>query len=155
RHTPGDTWINSLAWHPDGRRLAVGYDDCTIHLWDVESAAELMPPWVHGSSGLVLAFNHAGDRLVCVSCATQASLWDTAPGRPLLRFSGFFSAQFSGDDRLLGPEIHGNQVRLWRVAFGRELRVLRRCNPGRFNQLASPVLHAGDRILAAGGSGGL
>ncbi len=34
RHTDA---VNSVAWSPDGRRLASGSEDYSIHVWDIES----------------------------------------------------------------------------------------------------------------------
>jgi WD40 repeat protein len=67
----------------------------------------------------------------------------------MLSIPGNFSVQFSSDDRLLGPEHSGNKVRLWRLAQGRELRVLRPRSAGSLDNIHSPVLHADGRILAA------
>jgi serine/threonine protein kinase/WD40 repeat protein len=152
-HSATVDWTHSVAWHPDGRRLAAGCSDRKIHLWDTATGVEATPPWTHGDEDLRLAFNHAGDRLVSKGHGYHSRLWDTTTGRLLLEMPGNFGLQFTPDDHLLGPEIRGNQVRLWRVADGRELRLLRSRNPVRFNQLGNPVLHKDGGILAANSEG--
>ena len=57
--------------------------------------------------------------------------------------------QFSSDDRLFGPEYSGNKIRLWRLAGGRELRVLRPAARAAWTTFISPVVHADGRMLAA------
>ena len=47
------------------------------------------------------------------------------PRPPVLTLPGDFGLRFSADDTLLGPQRSGGNVRLWRVASGRELHVLR------------------------------
>jgi serine/threonine protein kinase/WD40 repeat protein len=149
RHPPAaDT--QSVAWHPDGRRLAVGCDDRTIHLWDTQTATELMPAWTgHSVAGIQLGFNHAGDRLVSTDWGGQTRLWDVATGRLLLTMPGTFGLQFSPDDRWLGLGKNGSNITLARLADGRELRALRRRNADSQEVIANPVVHGDGRTLAA------
>ena len=50
-----------------------------VHVWDVETAREVMPPWTnHANDGIDLAFNHAGDRLLSIDMDRQTRLWDAA-----------------------------------------------------------------------------
>jgi len=35
-----DGWVRTLAFHPEGRRLASGGPDRTVRIWDLEQAAE-------------------------------------------------------------------------------------------------------------------
>jgi WD40 repeat protein len=139
-----------VAWHPDGRRLAVGCNDRKIHVWDTETAAEIMSPWTDQiSTGMYVRFNHAGDRLVSVDWGGQTGLWDTASGRLLLTMPGNIGLQFSPDDRLLGYGRSGNKLQLWRLANGRELRLLRRRHADDLERILYPVVHADGRTLAA------
>jgi serine/threonine protein kinase/WD40 repeat protein len=148
RHPPGVLWAYSVAWHPDGRRLAAGCNDRKIHLWDTETGTEVMPPWVGTADGNVVAFNHAGDRLGSTDWSGLAHVWDTATGRLLLTAPAFYW-HFSPTDRLHGYSFDGTKVKLWRLASGRELRVLRRPNADSLELIHTPVVHADGRILAA------
>jgi WD40 repeat protein len=153
RHPPGVTWTYSVAWHPDGRRLAAGCNDRKIHLWDTETGREVMPPWVgNAADGSIVAFNHAGDRLGSNDWSGLARVWDTATGRLLLA-GPVFLWHFSPTDRLHGYFYEGTKVKLWRLAAGRELRVLRRRNADSLERIHSPVVHADGRILAASAGG--
>jgi WD40 repeat protein len=153
RHPPGVTWTYSVAWHPDGRRLAAGCNDRKIHLWDTETGAEVMPPWVgNGSDGIHVAFNQAGDRLGSIDWSGLTQVWDVATGRLLLAAPAFYW-HFSPTDRLHGYQFEGTKVKLWRLAAGHELRVLRRRNADSLEKIYSPVVHADGRILAATAAG--
>jgi serine/threonine protein kinase/WD40 repeat protein len=150
RHEGKITDVSSVAWHPDGRRLAAAANDLKIHIWDAEAAGEVMPPWTgHTNTGIQIAFNHAGDRLVSLDWDRQTRLWDATAGRVLLTMSGDFGVQFSQDDTLLGPQRSGHKVRLWRLAAGRELRVLHPAATEGPEFVYSPVPHAEGRVLAA------
>jgi serine/threonine protein kinase/WD40 repeat protein len=150
RHPPGVTWTYSVAWHPDGRRLAAGCNDRKIHLWDTETGTEVMPPWVgNAADGSLVAFNRDGDRLGSNDWSGLAQVWDVATGRLLLAAPAF-SWHFSPTDLLHGYGISGTKVKLWRLAAGRELCVLRRRHADSVERIHSPVVHADGRILAAG-----
>jgi eukaryotic-like serine/threonine-protein kinase len=147
-HNADATWTNSVAWHPDGRRLAAACNDRKVHLWDTDANSESIAPLVHGHEGIRLGFDHSGDRLVSVGWEEVPSLWDTVTGRLLLKLPASIGLQISADDQVVGPEIHGNQVRLWRLAAGRELRVLRRRHADMSEKLTDPILNAKDGVLA-------
>ncbi|MBI3407193.1 MAG: protein kinase [Planctomycetes bacterium] len=149
RHPATVTHTWSVAWHPDGRRLAAGCDDTKIHVWDTQTAVEVMSPWTgYSADGIALAFNNAGD-LLSSSDWSGHRLWDTASGRALLTLPLF--AAFSSDAGLIGPQHYGNKIRLWRPAGGRELRVLRPRNAGAPDIIQSPVVHPDGKVLAAYG----
>jgi serine/threonine protein kinase/WD40 repeat protein len=148
RHPPGVSYTFSVAWHPDGRRLAAGCNDQKIHIWDTQTGTEVMPPWVGTGNGSQVAFNHAGDRLGSTDWSGVTHVWDTATGRLLLTAPGFYW-HFSPTDHLHGYHFEGTKVKLWRLASGRELRVLRRRNADSLERIHSPVVHADGRILAA------
>jgi serine/threonine protein kinase/WD40 repeat protein len=153
RHPPGVTWTYSVAWHPDGRRLAAGCNDRKIHLWDTETGTEVMSPWLgNGNDGIHVAFNQAGDRLGSIDWSGLAQVWDVATGRLLLAAPAFYW-HFSPTDRLHGYGIEGTKVKLWRLAAGHELRVLRRRNADSLEKIHSPVVHADGRIIAATAAG--
>src|SRR5262249_12867337 len=141
----------SVCWHPDGRRLATGCTDRRIHLWDTQTAREVMTPWVDGASGNIVAFHPDGDLLVSRGWGDSSTrVWDTATGRLLLTAPGLGS-RFSPDGRLLGHGGEGNRVRLWRLAAGREVRALRRRNTEGQGAFGYPILHPDRRTLATSG----
>jgi WD40 repeat protein len=149
RHPQKVSLISGLAWHPTGRRLATGCNDRRIYLWDVETAAEVMPPWTgHTNIGIALAFNHAGDQLVSEDWNGQTRLWDARAGRLLLTMPGSAGVRFSPDDRFLGYQHDGKKLRLFRVAAGSELRVLRSSQADSAEQIVSSAIDSEGRALA-------
>lgn len=151
-----DTWAHGLAWHPGGRIFAATSEDKKIHFWDVETGAQAKPPLEgHPVSGIRVAFNHKGDRLLSCGWDELARLWDTETGRLLLTLPGRAGAQFSPDDSEIGMERTGTKLRIWRIADGRELRVLRRPAADNTETIYGPVLDSDHRVLAAATSNGL
>ena len=56
--------VRSIAWHPQGWVLATTCDDLKIRLWDVSTGMLALPPLEgHHVDGMVVEFNHRGDRL--------------------------------------------------------------------------------------------
>src|SRR5262249_42511888 len=151
RHPPEVTWTSGLAWHPGGRRLATacGYLR-NIYLWDVETATQLTRPWEgHTTAGIYMAFNHAGDRLVSTDWSGRTRLWDAVTGRLLLTSSDGAGLRFNRGATLLGSGRNGGKVRLYRVAAGHELRLIRRPRAEPKEQISYPLLDADGRVLAA------
>jgi WD40 repeat protein/Tfp pilus assembly protein PilF len=111
-------------WHPEGRLLAVTYD-LKIHLWDVTSDRPALPPLEgHKANGLVVRFNHAGDRLLSTDWSDSWHLWDTRSGRLLLTLPAQGATlYFSPDDRLVGTGGNG-KIYLYHFRRGEELRTV-------------------------------
>jgi WD40 repeat protein len=64
------------AFRPDGRALAVGCEDGTTHLWDLERGARLFPPFRHTSWTHSVSFSPDGSRLLATSNDGTAKVWD-------------------------------------------------------------------------------
>src|SRR5262249_43155430 len=96
--------ISWATWHPEGELRATGNERAVggtrkIILWDAQSR-QRAPPSMDGpqNAGLVLCFNHAGDRLVSTDWGALWRIWDWRSGRQLLALPAlgtFF--QFSRD----------------------------------------------------------
>lgn len=140
---------NSVAWHPDGRRLAAGCDDERVHVWNADTAAEDAAPFAgHNTLGLTIAFNPTGDRLLSNGWDEVPHLWDTATGRVVLKLPGLTATRFGPKDLLAHTRV-GTRVKLWRLAAGREVRVLQSKRAGSDTDLYCPAVHPNGRLLAA------
>ncbi len=146
----GVFWVD---WHPEGRVLAVGDGDLKIHLWDVLNGRHVLPPLEdHKHSGIVVKFNHAGDRLLSTDWSASLHLWDTRSGRLLLTYpAGGTTLHFSPDDRLVGSG-GGGKVQLFHFRRGEELRtVVHRNAAGKKGYCVwSPSIDPEGRLCALG-----
>jgi WD40 repeat protein/tRNA A-37 threonylcarbamoyl transferase component Bud32 len=128
--------IMSVAFSPDGTRLATGSDGGnTVMVWDGENGHELLTYKAHVSGLTSVAFNHDGTRLASCSRWDQiVRVWDAATGREFLTLkghqSGVTSVAFSPDGARLATGSDDHKVKIWDSATGHELITLRGHNAG-------------------------
>jgi WD40 repeat protein len=116
-----------MAWHPDGKMLAVANANTKIFIWDVPSRRQKRVLEGHRDAGIILAFNPAGDLLASISWDRTLRLWDPHTGQQLFSTQAIWNTEvpsFGGDDGLLAARINGSKMGLWEVAAGREYRTL-------------------------------
>ncbi len=73
--------IASVAYSPDGGRVASASSDETIKLWDTETGREVRTLRGHSKGINRLAYSPDGRRLASASHDGTVKLWDAASGR--------------------------------------------------------------------------
>jgi WD40 repeat protein len=128
------THVITVAFSPDGRRLATASHDRTAKVWDAATGREVWSLPAQADRLNAVAFSPDGASLVTAGRDGTVSLWDAATGRPLSRLGthrgSVVALTFSPDGRRLATaggrrsdqtEGPPGEVKVWDVAAGREL----------------------------------
>jgi hypothetical protein len=123
--------VQSVAFSPDGRTLAIGSDDTTVRLWEVATGREIATLRGHELDVSSVAFSPDGRTLATGSMDKTARLWEVATGKEIATLRGdkteasVYSVAFSPDGRTLATGSEDWTARLWEVTTGREIAALR------------------------------
>ncbi|MBN8574768.1 MAG: hypothetical protein J0M05_12715, partial [Candidatus Kapabacteria bacterium] len=122
--------VRSVAFSPDGSRIASGSSDETIKIWDVSTGKELRT--LTGHTGWVnsVAFSPDGRKIASGSGIGDASIkiWDASMGKELQTLTGHtdvvYSVAFSPDGSRLASGSSDNTIKIWDANTRKELRTL-------------------------------
>jgi serine/threonine protein kinase/WD40 repeat protein len=122
---PQPAGADCLAWHPDGKTLAVDGGDQIIHIWDVAARKPIARLEGHKGDSIGFRYSNSGDLLVSTSWDGTMRLWDPQTGRQLFNRRGWVQGlRFSPDDRYLAAEVADTNLRIWEVARPSAYRTL-------------------------------
>ncbi|MER9134745.1 TIR domain-containing protein [Mesorhizobium sp. M0830] len=117
--------VATVAFSPDGTRLATGSDDQTARVWDVATGEEIAILRGHRSWVKTVAFSPRGTCLATGSRGGTARIWDLASGLENTRLEGHIgeitSVAFSPDGALLATGSDDQTARVWDVTAGAEI----------------------------------
>ncbi len=113
---------SSVAFHPDGRRIAVADWVNAVYVWDVIDGRKIHELWAHEGRVDEVAFSPDGTRMASAGWGDRAvRLWDVDRGRVLEKLpakSGVRSVAFSPDGGCLVWSEENGTVTFWDLATG-------------------------------------
>jgi WD40 repeat protein/serine/threonine protein kinase len=121
-------WVESVAFSPDGTRLASGSQDRTVKLWDPGTGRELRTLKGHTKGVQCVAFSPDGALLASASDDRTVKVWDVGTGQELRTLKGhakdLLGVAFSPDGARLASASVDGTAKVWDAATGQELRTL-------------------------------
>jgi len=124
--SPG--WISTVAWSPDGKRIAFGTWDNTVQVWaarhrgDVSDQSAVYTYRGHAQVVKAVAWSPDGRRIASGSWDDTLQVWDATTGENALTCAGHaFQAEglaWSPDGSRIATAHHDGTVLLWNVLNG-------------------------------------
>jgi WD40 repeat protein/serine/threonine protein kinase len=130
---PHASAVLSVAFSPDGQRIASGGQDGVVKVWDAATGREVHSFRAHQDHANGLAFSPDGRRLATASWDGTVKIWDAKTGQEQLtlfkeRPARAYSVAFSPDGRRLAagigiglPPNEGGVIKVWDASTGQEL----------------------------------
>ena len=115
--------VCSVVFSPDGQRIASGYTDGTVRIWDVETGkATLELLQGHTSYIQSISFSPDGSRIISGCDDLTVRLWDAESGdligTPLQDYrGGMHPVSFSRDGRRIASGSYNGAVKMWDTAW--------------------------------------
>src|SRR5262249_41140610 len=120
--------IFTVAFSPDGTRLAAAGGDAMVWLWDLRTGEKIRTFAGHGDVIRGVAFSPDGARLASAGADHTVMVWEAATGQRLHTLRGHtgevWGVAFSPDGSRLASSSLDKTVRVWDASTGQRLHTL-------------------------------
>lgn len=112
-----DSWVKSVVWSPEGRRIVSTSGDETARVWWAESAIEILELEGHQATVASAQWSPDGSRIVTASVDRTVRVWDAESGQNLAVLEGHgdavSQATWSPDGSRIASISLDGVARLW------------------------------------------
>ncbi len=142
--------IISVAFSPDGQRLAAGTKGGEIRMWQVSDGKPVLTWAAHSGWVWSVDFSPNGSILATSGGDAVVRLWDAQDGKHFATLRGHsqdvFCVRFSADDRALASSSLDHTVRLWELSSSRCVHLLQ----GHTTDVSSVCFTPDSNVLVSG-----
>lgn len=142
--------LSSVAFSPDGSRIALGAEDYTVKIWDAALGKEIATLQKHTGEITSVAFSPDGRCIASGSSDGTVKIWDVVTGKEKTTLrghsSGVNSVAFSPNGSRIVSGYVDDIAKLWEAATGKEMLTLR----GHSNQVTSVAFSPDGSRIASG-----
>ncbi|RWX51380.1 WD40 repeat, partial [Candidatus Electrothrix marina] len=122
--------VRSVAFSPDGRRIASASDDKMVRIWDSTTGKEIFLLQGHTDSVWSVAFSPDGQYIASASRDKTIRIWEATSGKNLLIIQEKEKIHlpciaFSPSGKGVAATSSGFAIRIWDVETGKELTILK------------------------------
>jgi len=147
-------WVWSVAWSPDGKRIASASGDETAQVWDAMNGDNLNRYTGHTASVYAVAWSPDGRRIASASYDKTVQVWDATFGDHFYTYTGHsdwvWSVAWSPDGGHIASAGGDKTVQVWDAANGNHVYTYRGHTASVYAVAWSPD---GKRIASASGDG--
>jgi WD40 repeat protein/serine/threonine protein kinase len=152
----GPSTIQRLAFHPNGKSLALGGSDGSVMMWDAASGKELWRRPAHEQAVLAIALSPDGRTVASASADRTVKVWNSTTGEVVQELRGHGEAvqsvTYHPEGQVLATGSWDATVKLWDARTGRESQTLQGHQKAVYCVAFSPD---GKVLVSTGGSGNL
>jgi eukaryotic-like serine/threonine-protein kinase len=149
------TGWSGVAWHPDGKTLAVGSSkDRRVYLYNADTGSRTATLSATMLEGVGVRFQPVGGLLASLDWEGLLRVWRPESGELLLTLPSGYLPDFSPDGLRLATT-QGNRTAIFRIAIGREFRTLVGQPTRQREQNSQAATHPGGRLLAVATDNGV
>lgn len=115
----------ALAYSTDGTKIATGFADGSVTVWDVKTGVSLHSLKAHAGEVKIVQFTAQDTRLFTLGADKRARLWSMEDWSEKISIAGVaFSAGVSSDGRWLAGQEAKQAIWLWDLHTGQQLQQL-------------------------------